>query len=600
MNTLRHSLRQLARSPGLMAAAALTFAPGLPAAGGVEQTGKGWSKLADMPAARLYAGAAALHGKLYVIGGCVVRDGEVVPVDAVEEYSPETGAWQRKASLPTARSSFGIAVASDRIFVIGGTRTDTLGAVDTVEAYDPVSDRWTTAAQMPTPRSQVGAAMVGGKIYAVGGNTGHERAFEAYDPVIDQWSVLPPLPAARRNAGVAAVGGRLFVVGGVTPDGWTPVGALDEYEPATGRWTARPDAPTARTDLAIAGQEGQIVVIGGFNRRALAVVEAYDPVGGSWTTRPDLPAPVQLAAAASLEGRIFVAGGTSKLPGAAAALLVSDAAATPAPAATMIPVPAKPPFTLGRRSGRFTLYAAAVDEQALTDVADALQRHAPQVCRDLQCDYRRPVTVELFPDQGGLDRDERSRGTRGHYAHSDGSGIQMVSPRNPLPGLPLDYQTRTLIAVHEFAHLVNNEVNPRMPLWLNEGAAVFVGPHAPYAHVCRTGFPFDRVPSLRALQESYSAVPAADLFAYSFVEFVTREHGLEVLNRLLRSPDSLEKLLGATREEIERRWRNFMEKHYVPALSPAIPPAATGSHSDQGLRCRISVPSGVMLPSTPA
>lgn len=526
----------------------------------------------------------------------------MVALDAVEEYSPDTGTWQRKAPLPTARSSFGIAVAADRIFVLGGTRTDTRGAVDTVEVYDPVADHWTTAAKMPTPRSQVGAAMVGGKIYAVGGNAGHELAFEAYDPALDQWSVLPPLPVARRNAGVAAVDGRLFVAGGVTPDGWTPVGALDEYDPATGRWTARPDAPIARTDLAIAVQDGRIVVIGGFNRRALAVVEAYDPAAGTWTTLPNLPAPVQLAAAASLEGRILVAGGTPKLPGAAATLLASDAAARPRPpaAGALTPVPAKPPFELGRRSGRFTLYAVAGDEQALADVADALQTHGPQVCRDLQCDYRRPVTVELFTDQTHLDRDERSRWSRGHYAFSNDSSILMVSPRNPLPGLPLGYETRVLIAVHEFAHLMNNAVNPRMPLWLNEGAAVFVGPHAPYAHVCRSGFPFDRVPSLRALQESYDAVPAADLFAYAFVEFVTREHGTDVLNQLLRSPDSLERLLGATREEIERRWRNYMEKHYVPAPPRADPSAVTGRLSDPGLRCRILVPSGVMHPSIPA
>lgn len=573
MNVFHHRLRQLARSPGLVGLAALLLATGRPAAAEVEPAGQGWSKLADTPTARLYAGAAVLHGRLYVIGGCIVRDGEV------EEYSPETGTWQRKAPLPTARSSFGIAVASDRIFVIGGTRTDTLGAVDTVEAYDPVADRWTTAASVPTARSQVGAATVGGKIYAVGGNAGHELAFEAYDPTLDRWSVLPPLPRARRNAGVVAVEGRLFVVGGVTSDGWTPVGAMCEYDPSSAAWTDRPDAPTARTDLATAVQDGQIVVIGGFNRRALAVVEAYDPVTASWTTRPNLPAPVQLAAAASLEGRVFVAGGTTKLPAAAATLFVSVAAVTPLPAAALTPVPAKPPFALGRRSGMFTLFAAAEDGQALADVANALQRHAPQICRDLQCDYRHPVTVELFRDQADLDRDDRSRRTRGHYAHSDGSGIQMVSPRNPLPGLPLSYETRVLIAVHEFAHLVNNAVNPRMPLWLNEGAAVFVAPHAPYAHVCRIGFPFNQVPSLRDLQESYQAVPAADLFAFSFVEFVAREHGRDVLNRLLRSPDSLELLLGAPREEIERRWRVYMEKHYVPAPSPATPPATTGGHS---------------------
>jgi len=297
-----------------------------------------WTRLADMPTARLMAGAAAMGGKFYVIGGCVVQDKGVTALSVVEAYDPATNIWQAKAPMPTARSSFGLAVAGGRIFVVGGTPSDTRSAINEVEAYDPVSDHWTAVAKMPTARSQVGAAAVGGKIYAVGGNAGHELVFEVYDPVTDRWATLPPLPTARRNAGVVAIDDRLFVVGGVTPDGWTPVATLDEYDPTASRWAVRPNAPIAKTDFAVTVQGGQIVVIGGFNRHALPSVEAYDPKSAKWTVRPPLPVPTQFPAAASLDGKIFVAGGTSKLPLATATLFVGDldpmAAPMPSPAAT--------------------------------------------------------------------------------------------------------------------------------------------------------------------------------------------------------------------------------------------------------------------------
>jgi RNA polymerase sigma-70 factor, ECF subfamily len=185
------------------------------------------------------------------------------------------------------------------------------------------------------------------------------------------------------------------------------------------------------------------------------------------------------------------------------------------------------------------------------------------VCRDLRCDFQRTVSVELFADQESLDRLGMNPRMRGSYAYSGDGRIQMVSPRNPVPNLPVGYETRVLIAVHELAHLVLNEVNPRLPLWLNEGVATFVGPHAPYSFVCRNRFPFDRVPQLRDLQQSYATVPAADLFAFTVVDFIVAEYGMDALNRLIRAPDALEQIAGGDLAEFERRWRAFMEQRYM-------------------------------------
>lgn len=61
----------------------------------------------------------------------------------------------------------------------------------------------------------------------------------------------------------------------------------------------------------------------------------------------------------------------------------------------------------------------------------------------------------------------------------------MVSPRLPAAGAHLSYDDRVAIAVHEFAHLVENEINPDLPVWLEEGAAIYIGPHQAYDEVCQ-------------------------------------------------------------------------------------------------------------------
>jgi hypothetical protein len=108
-------------------------------------------------------------------------------------------------------------------------------------------------------------------------------------------------------------------------------------------------------------------------------------------------------------------------------------------------------------------------------------------------------------------------------------------------------------------------------------ATATVTPHPPFA-VARQAGPFtlfsmegdqqaledvagvllDYAPRVgRDLDYDYD-VPAADLFAFSAVDFIATGHGLKALNRLIRSPGALEDILGLSRAEFEQQWRQFM------------------------------------------
>ena len=113
------------------------------------------------------------------------------------------GQWIRKTDMPTARFAISVAEVDGKLFVIGGSQSDTRLA--TVEVFDPATDSWTKRADMPTARKNTAAAVANGIIYVFGGTQseagGSLTTTEAYDPKTDVWITKKDMPTARGGAG---------------------------------------------------------------------------------------------------------------------------------------------------------------------------------------------------------------------------------------------------------------------------------------------------------------------------------------------------------------------------------------------------------------
>lgn len=194
-----------------------------------------WKALAPMLSKRGSAVAAAVNGKIYVIGGAAVHPGSnetsLQParphrsVGTVEEYDPQTNTWAQKSSMPTARNHAAIGAVDNKIYVIGGRLGSafifTASNTNVVEEYDPATDQWgLVKAKMPTERSGGAWAVYKGRIYVAGGE--HQdnyllaafRALEAYDPTSNSWEELPKMPMPRHGLAGAVVGDHLHFASG--------------------------------------------------------------------------------------------------------------------------------------------------------------------------------------------------------------------------------------------------------------------------------------------------------------------------------------------------------------------------------------------------
>ncbi len=235
-----------------------------------------WAKKRPMALASHHVAVTELNGKIYLFGGFVPpRSGPPawVPIDNAWEYDPAADSWKALAPLPTRRGSPVAAAVGGRIYVIGGASTHPGSsepsvhparphrALGTVEEYDPAANTWRTRSPMPTARNHAAIGVVNGKIYVIGGRVGaafigvasNTDVVEEYDPATDQWGAIKArMPTARSAVAWGVHGGRIYVAGGEFQDDrlMAAFRALEAYEPATNRWTALPRMPVPRHGLA--------------------------------------------------------------------------------------------------------------------------------------------------------------------------------------------------------------------------------------------------------------------------------------------------------------------------------------------------------------
>jgi len=234
-----------------------------------------WAKKKPMALPSHHVAVVELGGKIYVFGGFVPPASGPpawVPIDNAWEYDPAADAWKGLAPMPTKRGSPVAAAVGGRIYVIGGATTSP-GAKDpgihparphvtvgTVEEYDPATNTWRARTSMPTPRNHAGVGVVGGKIYVIGGRIGaafisvasNTDVVEEYDPATNAWALKARMPTARSAVAWGTYKDRIYVAGGEFQDErlMAAFRALEAYEPATNRWMVLPRMPIPRHGLA--------------------------------------------------------------------------------------------------------------------------------------------------------------------------------------------------------------------------------------------------------------------------------------------------------------------------------------------------------------
>ena len=217
-----------------------------------------WKALAPLPGKRGSAVAVEVCGKIHVIGGVTTVEGSKAPfftfmgpcnvLSTNDVYDPATDKWESRKPMAVPRNHAFAAAVNGKIYVIGGrtghgfimAATNT----DVVEEYDPANDVWSAPKErMPTPRSGGGYGTDGRRIYVAGGEVttkqlvGAFRGIEAYEPATNSWTTLPSMPMPRHGVAGAVIGNRFHLVSGMI----TSAGAMAMLDPKLEVHTASHD-----------------------------------------------------------------------------------------------------------------------------------------------------------------------------------------------------------------------------------------------------------------------------------------------------------------------------------------------------------------------
>jgi hypothetical protein len=275
-----------------------------------------WLEREPMPAPRREFATAILDGRIYVLGGGDTL-APVIPSPAtktVQVYNPSTDTWSTAASMPVATRNHAAAAVGGKIYVVGG-ESEAAPGLKTLQVFDPVTGVWTLKAEMPYELRGSGATGIGGTLYVFGGDgLGFDTSNAlSYDPVTNTWASHAPMLHTGRDVAAVTVDGKALVLGGYgLVEGYSRF--VQQYDPAQDTWTARADMLIPRMDLAVAVVGETVFAIGGANwDRALSDVHALGVTLDQWTGKEqmrkglDLPE-VKMAwpRAETANGRIYV------------------------------------------------------------------------------------------------------------------------------------------------------------------------------------------------------------------------------------------------------------------------------------------------------
>lgn len=136
--------------------------------------------------------------------------------------------------------------------------------------------------------------------------------------------------------------------------------------------------------------------------------------------------------------------------------------------------------------------------------------------------------------------------------------LMIVSPN--ASGLPHNFDGMIKVAVHELTHIAVWSINPhtcRIPLWLNEGLALYEA-----RQITDEELDYLRnaaeIPHLNDLQKGFLSFGEKNGYLYSFsiVQFIMNRYGFESLIALIKEPGKFQRIFGIDEKRFESEWKN--------------------------------------------
>ena len=199
-------------------------------------------------------------------------------------------------SAPLSRSSHGVSIIGDKLFMFGGEHEARTPVDNDVHVLELTTGQWSkmvTSGTAPSPRFGHGQCVVGQSLYVFGGRQGTAidekllNDIHMLDTVTGVWTEVstsgdPPCPRSYHS--IITHGQCLYVFGGCPEQG--RLADLYQYNTVTHTWFQLRSGPMeGRGGTPLAVVNGHIFVVGGFAGREMSDIHSYNIQDNAWTTQ---------------------------------------------------------------------------------------------------------------------------------------------------------------------------------------------------------------------------------------------------------------------------------------------------------------------------
>ena len=245
-----------------------------------------WSERSKAPIPMHHIEAVSLNDKIYVLDA--FYKGEFPnqdPAPNAYSYDTKTDQWKELAGLPVERRRAGAGAAAyhGKLYLVAGIKHGhSSGTNSLFDVYDPETNTWTALPDAPHIRDHSQAVVVGDKLYAIGGrNTSYHEPdnfmsffsktvleVDCYEFKTGKWSVLlAKLPMGTGGGTAVNLDGNIYYIGGERATATTPNGSKkDVYELNASmpvKWNKVADVNIARNGVGSAVLNHHIYIAGG-------------------------------------------------------------------------------------------------------------------------------------------------------------------------------------------------------------------------------------------------------------------------------------------------------------------------------------------------
>ena len=217
---------------------------------------KTWESLPEYPGTEsgiCRAAVFAYNNEIYVIGGQTDTGVTAKLLKSVYAYNTETRQWQKKADLAEGRTNLAYACSKDKIYVWSKA-----GTTDQAEIYDIKTDTWETAV-LPDTSAVIAAASVDNRVFVLK-EDGEKMFWQEYlpeDNLFEDAGTVCPFVASNIYGTPVVISGKIYMA---KTEETKEVLVYDAY---SDEWSRISDMNLTKKDSMLAASGNDIYSIGG-------------------------------------------------------------------------------------------------------------------------------------------------------------------------------------------------------------------------------------------------------------------------------------------------------------------------------------------------